>query len=84
MMAPDEDEDVEDVLLPKCDWGDVDLLLCDLLVRVRARARNPLWTFRMRITGCMLFDDDILPDPKKFLPKFRAMGGTVQFTFVDD
>ena len=63
-------------VLPKSDWSGVDVLLCDLLARVRGRAKDPLWTFEMRITGCRLYECNS-QGVKEFLPNFQAMGGVV-------
>ncbi|KAF9646670.1 hypothetical protein BDM02DRAFT_2983653 [Thelephora ganbajun] len=75
MMGEDEY-----VVLPENDWRGVDTSLCDALVRVRAHTRNPLWTFGIRITGCVLYDDDNLPNLKMILPDFQGMGGIVLFS----
>ena len=78
----EEDEEIE---LPRSDWKGVDLLLCDLLVRVRKLSLNPFWTFRIRVTGCVFDDeedeeDGVPPEAGTFLPGFQEMGGVVVFS----
>ena len=73
----DEYYDEPRELLPRNDWSGVDVLLCDLLARVRGRAKDPLWTFEMTIKGCRLYKYNP-QGVKEFLPNFQAMGGVVQ------
>ena len=72
-------EEDEKVSLLNGDWRGVDPLLCDLLVRVRTRSRDPLWTFGMRIMGCLSHGGYNPADVEKFLPDFQSMGGVVVF-----
>jgi len=75
-----EDEDEDDNLPPQNDWSGVDASLCDLLTRVRGRARDPLWKFEMRIMGCRLTYYHKPAHSGRFLPDFQAMGGIVLFS----
>ena len=73
----DEDERIDNgfELLPESDWTGVDAALCGLLVRARARAQDPSWTFEMRIIGCYYYSDNNPPDLQRLLPDFLGLGG---------
>ena len=72
-------ENEEEVLLPISDWAHVDMLVCDILIRVRKRAQAPSWTFSVRLTGSVLCRGSRRPEVEKILPDFQAMGGVVDF-----
>ena len=73
-------ENEEEVLPPINDWTHVDMLVCDILIRVRKRAQNPSWTFSVRLTGGVLYKHGFRRfEVEKFLPDFQAMGGVVDF-----
>ena len=79
ITSPTLTEEDDEITLPVSDWRGVDAMLCDLLTRVRRRTQDPLWTFKMRLTGCEISSIGL---PFGFeietpLPDFRAMGGLV-------
>lgn len=68
------------MLLPISDWAHVDMLVCDILIRVRKRAQAPSWTFGVRLTGGVLYNHESRQfEVEKILPDLQAMGGVVNF-----